>query len=294
MNPHIIFVVIVAQVVVFQFLATRWIRAMLSFRLGLSDLPPQAARSLADHNRRAAHVWPILGGLLLLAAVGLALLPGLPYAQRKIGLALVSLASSAGLVVQMLIERGALRAIAAQVPPPAVRSASLAPRRLEQYYSPSLETLPTLVLCVTVAFTILAMRRLLPGLPPGFEAVRDAAELWFAPLAQLVFVIGGMLAARGLLHGGALLSQHSRASLGDPAAALRIEDALRRVKLRGLLAVRIAIVVMFGLMQVRRVCAPLDSGGWLAGAVWGLVAVMLGLFAGLMLRAAALRKSSLP
>ncbi len=294
MNHHVISAVIIAQVLVFQFLAVGWIRAMLAFRLGMSALPPEVARSLADHNRRARAGGYLAGGLLLLAAVGSALVPGLADPQRKIGLALVSLGSSAGLGIQMLLERRALQAIAAQVPPPAVRSASLEPRRLGHYHPTALEGVPMLVFCLTVAFTLLAMRGLLPGLPPAFETARDTVELWLAPLAQLVFAIGGALAARGVLHGGALLSQRSRASLGDPANALRVEDALRRVKLRGLLAVRIAIVVMFALMQVRRVYAPAEGGGWLAGVVWGLVAVMLGFFAALMLRVAALRRSSLP
>jgi hypothetical protein len=279
MNQYIVFAVIAVQVVVFQFLAAGWVRAMLGFRLGLRDLPPDAARSLAEHNRRAAVAWRALGALLWLAAVALAFLPGLAYAQRKIGLAAVSLASSARLVAHIL------------VPPPALRSASLEPRRLEHYYAVSLEAVPTLAFAATVSVTILAMRGLLPGVPASFGATAEGASLWIDPLGQLVFIIGGALAARGILHGQALLSQVSRASLGDAAMALRIEDTLRRVKLRGLLAVRIAIAVMFALMQLRRLYAPLDHGSWLAMAAWGMVALILGLFAALMLRLAGLRKS---
>ncbi len=292
MNPHAIFAVIALQIVIFQFLAPTWVRAMLGFRLGLRDLPPAAEAAVAAHDRRAALVWRTAGALLLLAALGLTFLPGMTYPQRKIGLTFVSLASSAGLLLQMLLERGVLRSIASLVPPPAVRSASLEPRRLDHYYAASLESVPILAFAATVAFTILAVRAKLPGLPATFAASGDSATLWIAPLAQLVFAIGGALAARGALLGQPLLSQQSRASLGDPATAIQLEEALRRVKLRGLIAVRIAIALMFALMQVRRVYAPLDHGNWMAVGVWGVVAAILGLFAGLMLRLAGLRKGA--
>lgn len=292
MNHHVVFAIIAAQVLVFQFLATGWVRAMLAFRLGLRDLPTGAADAVAAHDRRATRAARALGALLLLAAAALALLPGPSHAQRKVGLTFVSLASSAGLLVQLLVEQRALRALAALLPPPAMRSASLEPRRLDRYYPAWLESAPWLAFAVTVSFTILAVRRMLPGLPAELAAVAESVELWLAPLAQLLFAGMGALAARSVLHGRPLISQQSRSSLGDPAVAIRLEETLRRIKLRGLLGVRLTIVLMFALMQARRIYAPGDHGGLLAAAVWGLVAVMLGLFAVLMLRVAGLRKGA--
>ncbi len=293
MNLNLLFGIVAAQVVVFQLVSPPWLQAALGFRLGLRDLPAGVAAGMADHRRRASRGARALAVVLLGAALALLLVPGLTYAQRKIGLAVVSLASSAGLVVLLLAQRRTMDRLISRLPAPTRRSASLRPRRLRDYYPPALEAAPLAVFAATVLLTLLGVLDRLPAGPTP-AAGADGFALWLVPSGQLLFLLAGGWATSELLRGPGLVSQQSRATFADPARAVDADNSIRRLKIRGLYVARLLILVMFAVMQMRTIFTPDDSNSWLALAVWGFVALLLGLFGVLMVRLVSLRKSCLP
>lgn len=281
--------VVALQVVVFQFLSARFTVTLSEIMVGVRDLPEPVASKLHKFHRRTAVTTRVLGSVLLLAALVLGFLyPAEPH-LRKLGLAAVSLASSAAFSVGVLRNRRRMTGIAALLPESGVRSAMLERRSLGRHYPPLWEVVPVVLFVATVALTIWAVPRVSVESAARWDAT---GRLWFVPLFQgtyllFVYILGFRLATRRVI-----VPQRSRSFVGTPEQVTALNEALRTLKLRTLLAVKVAVALMFGIMQIKRVQLMTfgSAAPWLSSLTWILIAAMLVAFASLAVQMSRIRK----
>jgi hypothetical protein len=286
MSIPILFAVIAFQVLVFQFLLGLHAFALTDMTFGARDLPEPVAGRLRAFQRKARITGNLLGAVLLVGVVvlsfGLSVEPG----TRKLGLAVVSLASSLILAIGMFVGRRATTQIAALLPESGVRSAVLEPRSLGRYYPILWEWVGPVLLLATVLLTVLAVPRIPGGESNGFWG------LWIRPFFQGTYLLFTCILSYRLAGQYALIPQASRSYAGSPEEVAALDDTLRVLKLRILLAVKVLVTLMIGLMQFRKV-QELTGGAstvWVGPAIWALVALLLVLFAFFIRRAAEVRR----
>ena len=150
MNTTILALVVVGQIVVFQFLSVPFVTSL--FTAHLTHPPEHPSGAAADHLGKARRHRFALGALLLFAVlIGFIGLPNNP-GSRKLLLAVVSLVSSGAFAGASWIDRRALRTIRDALPDAGVRLASLRPRSLSQWYGRSWEIAPVVLVLATLAF----------------------------------------------------------------------------------------------------------------------------------------------
>jgi hypothetical protein len=296
MSTNLLFGIVALQVLVFQFLYGRFAHGMAESQVGTRDLPQEVTLRLQAFRRNVRRSQAILGGLLWLAALLFAFLLDGGYTFRKLGLTGISLASSAILTVGYLIDHRTLAKLSAHLPGDGLRSAALEPRSLAQHYPPLWEAIPVLFFLATLAITIWAAPRSPAGAAdlPGAWSVNF--RLWILPFLQVTFLLFTWLMTLRLARGKSGLPQRTRPFVGEPEEVVALDQSLRRLELRALLAIKIAVMLKLNLMQLERV---LDLTGQpapesLRTGVWVLVACILVIFGIFVVRFSRLRKGLLP
>lgn len=274
MDNHVLFAVIMVQVLVFQFLALRLTRALPDSLVGRDGLPHEAARAVATFKRGAGRLRNAAGGVLWIAAILATYVLPLARTEAKLTLAVISLLSSAVLAVGLALDHRAVRAITAALPEPAVRSASLTKPSLAHHYPAVWEAAPVALFLVTLLSTLWAVVRV-----SGEHAV---LSLYLLPTVQAVFVFGALFWSLHSARLGRVLPQRSRQFLGSVADGSAVAEVLIGLELRFFLAAKIGVTLMLGLMQAKEIVAATGHAvpRWLALAPWVMVFVLLALFIG--------------
>jgi hypothetical protein len=284
MGLDTLFIVIGAQVVVFQLLATRWSRSLPEFLVGSRDLPETVAAAVARYRIDVGSARRVFGVVLLAAAAATAFLPGIGEGPRKLGLAAISLLSALGLVFSFSRDRRELAQISMTLPEPETRTASLRRRSLWEFYPPAWEMIPPAIFLATVGFTCWT------ALTSPHRSVETGWVL--LPLLQAAFVAAGFLFSRRYAEERVGLSQRARAHLGTPEDALKLDRRLQSLELRALLGSKIGVTLLLALSQVEQLIASSgrEQPEILALASWAVVAALLLLFAAYLLQSSARRR----
>jgi len=283
-------VVIVLQVLIFQFGVVRLSRALPNYLIGTDGLPTPVADRVLDFKRSVGRLRYPLGALLLVATILVAYVFPLGHGSAKLTLAAISLISAAACAIGCVVDRRKISAIAADLPEPSVRSATLLRDALRLHYSPLWEGLPLLILLATVLATLWIWM----GAEPAGKASR--AGLVALPIIQGVYVFACLTFTLWSVRSGSRLPQKSKAFLGSPEHAIGIEKAVSRIELRFFMIAKITVALMFGLMQLdqilvysgRPVPVALDWSPWI------LLVLLLGLYLVFMVRTARVSKTLTP
>ncbi len=267
MKLTVLVVLVALQVVVFQFLAVRLSRVLPDYLVGARELPPETVADIGRYRRRLGRArWSV--GVVLLLVLGLAVTAAAGPAVRKLAVAGVSLASAVVFLIGYARDRRRVRALAAGVPAPAKRTATLERGRLSRHYGIAWEVVPVAAWIATLVLAVIAIRA-------------GEADVFGMVALQGGVVIGGFVLSLWYARSGPGLPQRARAHLGEPRTALRLDERLRTLELRALLATRIGIVVLLGLKQAESALPALgvDSPVLLGLAEWGVIAGLLAVFA---------------
>jgi hypothetical protein len=286
-NLFFLFAAVAIQIVVFQFFSTRLTRALPDYRLGVNELPGTTAQAVHEWKRKAGAWRTGLGAILAAAAVLFAFALPLDTGGRKLGLAAVSLLSSAAFAYASWGERRAMNRLAASLPEARLRSADLSPRTLRTYYPPWLEAIPVAAFLATIAITVAALPDLAhgPGAnEPGLAA--DSVRLWILPFFQGTYVALLIVLTWRLVTSACAMPQGARSRSGSPEDALRLDARLRALRLRGLLGVKIAITFMVGAMQLERLQEATrgEAAALVSASVWIFLMAALAAFAMFLVR----------
>jgi hypothetical protein len=175
-------------------------------------------------------------------AVGLA---GPDAAWSKPVLASLSVVSAAGFVAGFVRDRAVLAALGSRRPAPHVRSATLEPRALGSAYAAAWESVPLVIVGLTLAASVLAATR------------GGGAHLFWIPAVQLTVAGGGLFLSHWYARSSRPLPQQVRPGLGGPGAALATDRWLRVIELRALLGAKIGIVLLLAVSQAGNVLPAL-------------------------------------
>ncbi len=280
MNAPVLALIILGQIVVFQFLSVAFVRSLFAAHLTHPPEPPSGAA--ADHLGKARRHRFALGTILLIpvliAFFGLPNDPGL----RKLILAAVSLVSSVAFAGASLIDRRALRTLRDALPDASVRRASLQPRSLSQWYGRSWEIVPLALVLLTLAVAITLVHRL--GHIP--------TEMWVLQILQAAFVLGALVYT---VRQGATVPNVSLrlAMLRDrPEVALEFGEHLAAREAQYFMAAKIGVALLLGINTLE---VALKALGHPAAAVadavsWVVVGVLVLMFGGFLLQIITLAK----
>lgn len=267
MTISVLLFVVAFQVLVFQFLGARLGRLLPDYLVGVRDLPPETAAAIARHRDHLGRGRRWIGGALLLLLALTALGAG-GHDGRKLVVTGASLVSTLVFLAGYARDRRFARRLAASVPSPGARSASLERPTLSRLYPIGWELVPVVVWIATLALAAVAMREGGTGLL-GLVALQSGV------------VIGGFLFALWYARSGPRLTQRARAHLGDAETALRVDRRVRALELRALLTARIGFVLLVAAKQAGRVLPLLgvEATALLDVVEWALVAGLLAVFA---------------
>jgi hypothetical protein len=271
------FTVVVLQVVVFQLVLAGRARALSDVTFGARDLPEPAAARLKAIDRRAKTVNRILAAVLLIAAAAIMFFSPFDVGGRKLGIAIVSIASSAVLIGNLLVGRRETEDVLALLPETGRRVASLERRSLGRYYPLVWEWVGPALFAATLAMTAWAA---------AGTSSAGGAGLWIAPVFQAFFLAVLHFFSVRLVHGHRYVPHNTAIFAEHPEDGLALEDRLRTLKLRALLAVKILVTLEWGMLQLKRVQVLVsgEAPGWLSPIVWVPVAALLVVFAAFLVQ----------
>ena len=276
MTMAILALVVLAQIVLFQFVAALANRSIIRQELRSTNGPVPGP--VTDHARRAPTVRMALG--VVLACLAILPLTGLTGAAvtGRLLIAAVSVISAVAFVVALSKDRKVMRLLADTMPGGSVRRASLERRTLSQWYHPAFEAIPIVIFVATALFLIST-----PGLVfTGSNGVDPEV----ASERSHVFVLLGL---QGLLVFGALyrsirkgvdvdsMAQHIPSLRKRPEASLRLGEQMAGTQLRFFMFAKIAIASLLGAAVVENV---LEATGHPAAMMWdvlgwGIVGVLM-------------------
>lgn len=277
----VLFFIIVVQILAFQFLSIRLTRAFPQQIHGAETLSAEDAGKLEEFQKGAGRSRFVLGVILLLLAALAVLVFPFGYREEKITLAIVSIASSLGLVFGFLSDRRRFVEILDLLPESRYRVASLRRRRLRDYYAPAWELVPVLIILATIALTIWIVRST-PS-TAGTSIELTTPKLWIFPLLQIailgVLTTLGISAATKPTQADCLTK--TRIYNGRPEEALHQVEHLRRAEVAYLLMAKVGVLLLLGISQMRnaRALVGMESGLVLGTARWIVVFVLFILFA---------------
>jgi hypothetical protein len=276
MTMAILALVVLAQIILFQFIAALANRSIIRQELRSTDGPVPG--TVTDHARRAPTVRMALG--VVLACLAILPLTGLTGAAvtGRLLIAAVSVISAGAFVVALAKDRKVMRLLAATMPGGSVRRASLERRTLSQWYHPAFEAIPIVIFVATALFLIST-----PGLVfTGSNGVDPEV----AGERSHIFVLLGL---QGLLVFGALyrsirkgvdvdsMAQHIPSLTKRPEASLRLGEQMAGTQLRFFMFAKIAVASLLGAAVVENV---LEATGHPAAMMWdalgwGIVGVLM-------------------
>jgi hypothetical protein len=251
MNP-LHFTIVVMQVIAFQLLWTRLNRRLPDLLVGVREVPAGIAAELDLFRERSGRGRIVLGILYLLIVVAATFALPLDPHQRKLALGVVSLLSSATLVIGFFRDIIRIRRISASLPDPAVRVAGLRPRSLSMAYPPILEAIPILLIVATFAGTIWAI-----GQGFGFGGL----HAWLRPVVQVLYFAFTFGMTIFQIRTGSCLTWRARSLQATPEATLALTEKLIRMEARYLFYCRIAMALLLGVMQVRAIRTDMGLPG---------------------------------
>lgn len=270
-------VLVVVQIVAFQFLMIRMSRVLPRQLLGSDTGPESVAPVVARFRRGLGNGRRVLGAVLIVAALALVLL--VPFDEpghRKVGLMVVSLLSTAAMVGGYVRDTRRIHVLRQLLEPTGRSTASLERRTLFSFYPQRLEALPVLVFALTLALTVWRWPR---GSETGLIAILAL------PVGQLVFIAASRFFAGWLAAQRWPVAQGALAQADDPAAVLAHNRAYRLQDLRGFVYARVGIVLLMAVWQWRWLYRWRDElvPGWLNLADDAVIILLLALFAGVLM-----------
>ena len=291
MNLLPIFSVVLVQILVFQFLSIRFSHALADHLFGLSAAPDPIEMEIKRQKRRAALVRCAVGMMLAVAAAAFMFFVPAETGPRKLGLAAVSILSSIAFVAGMVVDRRKIDAIAARLPDPTFRGASMERRSLRRYYHPLWELIPIGIFVATVLLTISAAGMAGFAEATPFSGVGDP-RLWVLPGLQMIFLVAMFLQMMSRAIGADCVMPRSHATKLNLEASLALEERLRRIQIRDNLWTKSGMALLFGLLQARRIAPAVStiSDNLLSMLVWGTVLALLLTFAAYIVKTGRARR----
>ena len=276
MTLGILFLVIFAQILLFQIMAALANRTVMQQELRALDRP--APRALTDHIERAPRLRVTLGVLLgCVAALPLFGIPSDP-GLGKLLLALVSVGSAIGFARAQVQDRAMMRLLADQFPGGGLRRASLEPRSLRQWYHPVLEVIPILIFVATGVFLLGATGFGFTD-PGSTDVVATGGRTHVFVLFGLqgLFVFGGLYRSIRKSVDVGSMAQYIPSLRNRPADSLRLGGQLAGTQLRFFMFAKVAIALLLASTIIEHVYeATSQTGAALWDAVgWSMVGVLL-------------------
>jgi hypothetical protein len=288
MRLHFLFAVVGIQILVFQFVSVRFLRAIPGYVLGETDLPEEITAAVYSYRKRVGS-WSYPVGAFLLAAMTLCVYV-IPFATDLPGALIVTAASllSSGFFVWTYFKaRSAADSITEKLPDPGVRVASLERRKLRNYYNVGWELGPFVVLAASIALTLWALPNLGQPYPISFgpDGVPDAwgegaGRFLFVLFLQVLAAFGLLLLTLRLVRARAPLSPKAPSAAADPEAAGRLGEGARRLELRFFMAAKMLIALKFLLILFVKIETALGVNlpWWGENSPWAMTGLLLILF----------------
>ncbi|MBD3161435.1 MAG: hypothetical protein GF346_04415 [Candidatus Eisenbacteria bacterium] len=294
MSPiPILFVVVLVQVVLFQFVSVRLARALPDQIVGVDRLADEDRSRIRVFRASAGRGRFLLGGVLAVVLVLAALVLPLDYGTRKVAIAAVSIVSSLALGIGMILDRRRFARITEQLPAPEHRFASLRPRRLTDYVPAPAELLPVAIIGVTILWTFRTMEEIVvPG--TGETVSLASVKTWVLPAVQVLLYgfLTFLAASRSALSGS--FASAARAYTDRPAEALERDERQRGREIRYFFWSKSGVVLLLGFLQIRRIALlkGSDTAPELGTAIWILVLILFALFLSYLLRIPGARREA--
>ncbi len=258
MTMVIFFVVVLAQIVLFQFIAALANRSILTEEM--SQVTGSVPESVTKHAQVAPIVRMGIGGVL--ACIALLALLELTDDQltAKILVAGVSAASAIAFGIGQTTDKRVMRDLADAAQGGGVRRASLERRALDKWYHPALEVLP---LVIFVATAVLLLNT--TGLSIRSEVLSERPRILVYFGLQGVLVIAGLYRALRPIVGISSISQYIPSLRRNPEVSIRLGEELAGTQLRFFLIAKIGLSSLLGTQIVKNVLWATESA---AAATW--------------------------
>ena len=276
MTMVLLSLVVLAQIVLFQFIAALANRSIIKQELRAMEDPGPGP--VKDHARRAPTVRITLG--VVLACVAILPLVGLAGAAAtgKLLVATVSAVSAIAFAVALAQDRKILRLLADTVPGGSLRRASLERRTLSQWYHPAFEAVPVVILVATALFLLSIPGFVFTGsteLDANLAGERSHVLVLFG--LQSLLILGALF--RSLRKGMDMesMAQHIPGLRQRPGVSLRLGEQMVGKQLRFFLFVKIAVASLLGSLVVENVLGATGHPVAMAwdGLGWGILGVLL-------------------
>jgi uncharacterized membrane protein len=296
MKVHFLYAMVTVEILIFQFVSTRFLASIPDYVLGEGPKPERVEAQLSAYNR-GLKTWNYTIGLGLWLAMTLCayVMPFMSGVPRLLAITAVSILSSVFFVVTYFRSRSAVGRMAEEMPDTGRRVASLERKRLGRYYSVAWEYVPFILLFVAAMLTFRAMPRLGQPYPLSFDS-QGVPDAWGEGMGRFIaiLVVQALCAVGflGLTFWGLVrqpdLSPASAARSRAPEEAEGLKEAVKRRKLRFLMAVKIAIALQFTLVLFVKIETALGVRlpGWIEESPWITTIFLLALFLVFLLRMA--------
>ena len=261
MTMVIFFVVVLAQIILFQFIAALANRSILMEEM--SQVTDSVPESVTKHARVAPIVRMGIGGTL--ACVALLAILGLTENQSaaKLLIAGVSAASAVAFGIAQATDRQVMRDLADAAPGGGVRHASLERRTTDKWHLPVLEAIPLLIFVATAIYLLGTT-----GLSIGSETLSERPRILAYFGLQGVLMIAGLYRALRPVIGISSISHYIPSLRRNPEVSIQLGEELAGTQLRFFLIAKIGFSLLLGAMIVKNV---LLATGSVAAAAWSTI-----------------------
>lgn len=258
MTMVIFVVVVLAQIILFQFISALANRSILIEEV--SQVTGHVPESVTRHSRIAPILRIGIGGAL--TCVALFALFGLGESRNtaRILIAGASAVSAVAFGIAQATDRRVMRDLAEAVPGGGVRRASLERHTLDKWYHPALEVLPLFVFVATAIYLLSTT-----GLSFGSEVLNERPRILVYFGLQGAIVIGGIYRTLRPVVGISSISQYIPSLRRNPKASIRLGEELAGTQLRFFLIAKIGLSSLLGVQIVKNV---LGATGSAAAATW--------------------------
>lgn len=288
MRVLILYAVVTFQILIFQFVAVRFLKAIPEYFVGKDELPDKVAEAVREFRHSLATGTYTLGAALWIGmTVGVYVLPFTRVAADRLIMMAVSLVSS-GILLWTYVRAGRkARGIADMLPDSGRRIASLERRTLGRYYSVAWEFLPFVILTAAAIFTFWAVPQLDAPYPTHYDSSGIPDQWGEGPgrfvallIMQAVIAVGLLGLTFSVVRERPGLSPKAPIAAESPSQAERLSEGTRRRELRFFMAAKVLVALQIGLILVLRLRTALGHvpSFWMAGAPWVVTLLLLVVF----------------